>query len=510
MTFELRDYQFSIINKTRASMAMGLKRILVQASCGAGKTIIACEIARLATAKGSKILFLVHRRDLVKQTVDKFQQYGLGDLVGVILAGEESDHSKPIQIGSVQTYSRRLNLDQIDRNPWFHEAHIVIADEVHVFGAPTYKAVLDHHKDAYLIGLSATPYRRGAGFGLGNLFDEMIQCVPMAELIKGGHLVPPVHFSGSEPDLKGIGIVAGEYNQKELGERVDTPKLVGDIYQNFARICPERKCLVFATNVKHSQHIKLTFERNGVKAEHIDSHTDDEERLRIYDGFQNGDIQVITNCNIATEGSDLPAASAIIIAKPVLSPARWRQMAGRGARPFPGKTNYYLLVHSGAIAIHGLADDDYNWTLDNKIVIANKQKPKEKVQRIITCPECSHVFKSAQRCPLCMTWMQTFGKKIETLDAELVEVGKAKKPKPTMQEKQQFYSMLEHYRRQKNYQRGWTSHQFRQRHGVWPKGLNETPIEPDQAFLNYMKYQAIRKAKQREKEQKQVLTGLPT
>lgn len=491
---DLRKYQTESVNSLRMKMASGKKRVLLQASCGAGKTIISAEIVRLALSKGKKVLFLVHRRDLVKQTIDKYQQYGLGDEIGVIMAGFESELSRPVQVASLQTYGRRLNFNELAYNPWFHNADLVIFDECHVAGAPTYKRLLDLYSEkAYLIGLSATPCRSN-GTGLGQLFDEIVPCIPMPDLVNQGFLVPAIHYAPSVLDMRGVRVTAGDYNAKDVDKLVDKPSLIGDVYENWARLAVDRQTIIFAHNVKHSKHIRDQFGRYGIKIAHIDANTPDEEREQIYSDFEAFRIQVLTNVGVCCEGSDLPCASCIVITRPTLSLSRWIQQAGRGARPYPGKENFLLLDHAGNIERHGYVDDDIAWTLDEHCQAAKRKKPRKKEKKILTCDECRHAF-SGKVCPQCGLEVKDYGKKIEAVDAELVEVGKNKK-KATMAEKRVFYGQLEYYRMAKGYSQGWSAWAYKEKFGVWPNGLKNTePIELDHAFMNWIRYRAIKRAK---------------
>lgn len=493
---ELRGYQEKAIQKLRACLASGKKRIILQASCGAGKTIISSEIVSRAIERGKKVLFLVNRRDLIKQTVDKYTEYGLGDEIGIIMAGEDSALNKPIQCASLQTYTRRLKLQRLEWNIWFHNADLIIYDECHSSNAPTYKAILEHYKDKYIIGLSATPLG-AAGTGLGTTFEEIVQCVPTAELIKQGFLVPPVHYAPSKPDLSGIGIVAGDYNKKQLGERVNKPKLVGDIYENWARLASNRSTIIFATNVKHSIAIKQEFEKNGVSIEHIDAHTCDEDREDIYTRFEAGDVQVLTNVGVCCEGSDLPIASAVVIAKPTLQIGRWIQMGGRGARPYPGKEDFLILDHAGCIEKHGFIDDEVEWSLDAKMPAAKKKVVRKKEKTLLTCEVCSFVF-SGRRCPQCGAEVKEWGKKIEAINADLEQVGKTREKPATMEDKRRFYAMLKFYQQEKGYKDGWIAWKFKEKFSTFPRGLKEVgPIEPDVGFYNWIKYLNIKSAKRK-------------
>lgn len=486
---ELRDYQIESVNRLRQAMSKN-RRVILQASCGAGKTIISADIASKAIEKGNKVLFLVNRRDLVKQTVEKYEQYGIGDEVGIIMAGEESNLGRPIQCASLQTYGRRIKLED---QGWFHEADLILYDECHSANAPTYKKIIDLYKDKYIIGLSATPMG-ASGTGLGTVFDEIVECIPTHELIDKGFLVPAIYYAPSKPDLKNIGIVAGDYNQKQLGQRVNQPKLVGDILENWLKLAEGKKSIIFATNVKHSKHIRDRFTNYGINIAHIDAHTKDEDRQDIYYQYEHGDLQIITNVGVACEGSDLPITECICIARPTKVLSRWIQMAGRGARPYPGKGNFILLDFAGCVEMHGFVEDSVSWNLDAKKPAATKKKPRKKETHILTCEMCHHCF-TGRRCPNCGNNVKDLGKKVDALDAELVPINKDKK-QLSQSDKRKWYGMFEYERRRLGKSDKWLLAQYKSKTGVWPRGMESVgPIEPTDECKNFLTYQRIKYAK---------------
>ena len=224
---QLRPYQEQVIEKSRALIRSGRKRIIIQAATGSGKTIVAAAIVSASLEKGKKVLFLVHFRQLAYQAVERFTEFGLGDEVGLIMSGEDSFLSRPVQVAMVQTYSRRL---QLEDKRWFCDADLVIYDECHASIAKTRKAILELYKEnTVILGLTATPCRAD-GRGLGEVYEDIVECISIENLTKEGHLVPVIYYGCKElPDLDNIPIVAGDYNKKVLGERVDKPKLIGDI-----------------------------------------------------------------------------------------------------------------------------------------------------------------------------------------------------------------------------------------------------------------------------------------
>jgi superfamily II DNA or RNA helicase len=496
---QLRNKQLQAVENLRQSIRNGNQCIILQAPCGAGKTIIAAYIIKNALAKNKKVIFLVHFRQLAYQAVDKFTQAGIGNQVGVIMAGIEPKLDRPVQVVSVQTYGRRLQLTELKNNKWFHEANIVIYDEAHSSIAKSRKDILNlYKKDAIIIGLTATPCRAD-GRGLGEIYQEIIPVSTIDDLIKAKHLVPVRYFGSNElPDLKNIPEVVGDYSKKVLGQRVDKKKLVGDILENWLRIAPERATVIFAVNVKHSKHIKEIFEQHGIAIEHVDAHTTPEDRQAILERFENGETQVITNVGVYSEGADFSWVSCIVLAQPSKSYGRYIQRAGRGLRPYPNKQDCIIIDHARMIENHGFIEDEKEWTLDGKKLAWKKKKLVKKERVVMTCKECQNIF-YGHRCPRCGLEVKGYAKKIATIDAELAEITKRKNKKlktktpATKQAKEQFYGMLIHEQMTKNYSPKWIAHQFRHKFKVWPHGMSAAKEQlPDQAFKNFLTYQRIR------------------
>ncbi|MBC2732809.1 MAG: DEAD/DEAH box helicase [Desulfobacteraceae bacterium] len=490
---QLRDYQLDIVKRARRSVYFGRRRLLIVLPTGGGKTIVAVKICAGAIEKGNTVLFLVHRRELAYQARERFEAFGLGHEVGLIMAGEKSNLGRPIQIATIQTYIRRIALDDPQFNVWFHRASVVVVDEAHHAIAPSYTSVLDLYMDkAVVLGLTATPCRSD-GRGLGELYEEIVQGAGIVELTREGYLVPMVYYAPHRPELQKIKIVAGDYDKKQLGAVMDRPKLVGDIFENWARIAPERQTIVFATNVKHSRNIQEVFKRRSVAVEHLDAHTPKDERAATLGRLRRGETQVITNVGILTEGFDYPGASCIVIARPTKSWGLYLQMAGRGLRTYPGKTDCILIDHSGCIANHGFIDDPVAWTLNGKKQAWNKSDRSKADKIILTCEMCCAAF-TGPRCPICGTEVRQYSKKIAAIQADLVKV-KGLKRAPTVEEKRRFFGMLECHREQKGYAPGWTAHKYQEKFGAWPRGMEDAPqVEPDRGFRNWLTHLNIKYA----------------
>ena len=503
----LRPYQIDVIRRARESIAEGNKSIIIQGTCGIGKTIISSGICEGALLKGKKVLFLAPRRELIFQAINRFADYGLGDETAILMAGEKPDNSKPIQVASVWTYARRIKLKNPEHR-WFHDTDIIILDECHGSLAPTYTKILDRYNgNAVKIGLSATP-SRSDGRGLGQIYDKIISAIGIKELTKDGYLVPVTHYGTKEkPDIKGLKTKMGDFDKAEAEKRINKDFLVGEIYDNWARLASSRQTIIFAQGVKHSKYIRDVFERRGVPIRHIDAHTPDDERADILHQFENGDIQVITNVGILDQGYDCPAVSCIVLAVITKHIGRFLQMGGRCLRPYPEKKDAIIIDHGMNINRLGFITDEYNWELSNKDKAWKKKKPRKKEAKIFECSEC-RAMHSGHTCPQCGHKIADWGKKIETTDDDLQEITKNGKKKKvfTMEEKRKFYGQLEYERRMKGYAPGWIYHKYLAKFGVVPHHSLENlpPVQPDAGFFNWIKYQNIKWAKSKSNPRNQV------
>jgi superfamily II DNA or RNA helicase len=314
----LYDYQAYVVARLNDAIANGIRRALLVAPTGAGKTVIAAEIIRNAADRDRRVLFLDHRRELTKQASRKL--YDLGVDHGIIQAGFPVRPSAHTQIASIQTlHARAVRSRSIELPP----ADIVVVDEAHHAQAETYQRLLAEYPNATIIGLTATPCR-GDGRGLGNIFQLLVECPSVAELIAGGYLVGTKVYAPATPDLSGVHVRRGDYAEAELAARMNTAKLVGDVVEHWCRLAEHRPTVVFAVDRAHSVHLRNEFRRAGVLAEHLDGATPIEERDRILAQLATGSIDLVSNCMVLTEGWDQPNVSCLVLARPTKSLGLYR------------------------------------------------------------------------------------------------------------------------------------------------------------------------------------------
>jgi DNA repair protein RadD len=503
--FKPRPHQIDAFNKLRFSISSGHKRPILFAPCAFGKTILGAMVAESAWNKGNKTLFIVHRRMLADQTKEKFDAYGLHS--SIIMAGYDTDFSAPVMITTHQTYTRRLQLCAPEANKFFHDAACLIVDECHMGISPSYKKIYDFYNDRIVIGLTGSP-ARGDQRGLGEIFDDLVESIGIHKLTEQGYLTPARYFAPTRIDLSDVKITAGDYNRRALQAKMNTKKLNGDVLQSWLQHAEGRSTIIFTTGVKHSKALRDQFAFHGVSVAHLDAHSSDDERERVLRQFRDGDITVVTNCQLFTEGYDADFASCIVLARGTKSFPLFTQMCGRGQRTYPGKKDFIVLDHGSNIERFGFISDPVEWSLDGKKIAWKKPKKIKKEPKIMQCPMCSAVFKAAPKCPDCCHPIKECNMLVESTDDELKEIGGSKK-KFTMDEKRLWFGMFEYLRRQKGYNPGWTSHKYREKVGVWPKGMdNVGPIPPNDECKNWMKHLAIKwnKMKNKQKQDQQCAT----
>lgn len=487
---DLRPYQQAAKDALRKSLLSGNRSPLLVLPCGGGKTHIAKSIIEDATAKGKRTLFLAPRRELVYQTCEKLDEVGLD--YGIIMAGESKSMFAPVQVGCIPTVHRRLE------HTLPPPADLIIIDEAHLSIAKSTRTVLDAYPNARKIGLTATPIRKD-GRGLGEVYDDLVMGPTVTSLMDQGYLVKTEYFAPSAPDLEGVKIQMGDYNQKQIGERM--LPLVGDVVTNWLRIAPDRPTVVFSVNVAHSRYLCDSFKEAGVAAEHLDARTPNEDRKAILERLKRGTTQVLTNCDILSYGWDCPPISCAVLARPTKSLARYLQAAGRVLRPYPGKETTIIIDHTGVIEELGFVEDEFPWSLDGDETIEERQGTTERKEpKPLTCPKCSTIFEGTDICPACGHRMTSEFKQAQMLrDAELAKVDKALRKATgrewTMSEKQDFFSELYAIAKERGYKPGWASMKYKERLGVWPNPLRKVSKPPTPETRSWVKSRQIAWAK---------------
>lgn len=358
----LRDYQIDICS--RVSEAFEHHRsVMVQMPTGTGKTVVLAELVKRLKMKneGLKILIVAHRRELVEQIKATIKRMKMD--------------SRNITVESIQTISRRI--DALDFIP-----SLVVIDEAHHALAKTYKMMWDAWPDARFLGLTATPCRLN-GKGFTDLFDVLVQSWDIPTFIKEKWLSTYDFVS-----IKSDGVTQrlidslqkrgadGDYQNKEMDMLLNKRPSIERLYQSFEEYGKDRKGIVYAINISHAKKIMELYQEHGIKAVAIDSKTPAAQRQADIEAFKNGDIQVLVNVDIFSEGFDCPDVEFVQLARPTLSLAKYLQMVGRGLRVAKGKKNCVIIDNVGLYRVFGLPSQVWNWNamFEGKLKVGKKKE----------------------------------------------------------------------------------------------------------------------------------------
>jgi superfamily II DNA or RNA helicase len=449
----LRDYQTAIVDGLRSELRAGKRRLVAVAPTGAGKTVIASHIMASAAAKGSRVLFLAHRAELIDQCSRKLDACGVAH--GRIVAGGSYD-GQAVQVASIPTLARRKDVPGAD---------LVVVDECHHVCAKSWASVVKRYDRAALLGLTATPFRLD-GRGLKEHFDALVARVGIQDLIAMGHLVPPVVYTQPGPDLRGVRRVGGDFAQGQLATRVDQPRLVGDVVRHWARLALDRTTVAFCCTVQHAEHVAAAFSAAGIPAASVDGATPAAEREGRLADLASGKIKVLTNVAILTEGWDLPRCGAVILARPTQSRALYLQMVGRGLRTDAGKDDCLVLDHAGNTLRHGFVTDPIAYSLEG--LEAQGAAPSVRL-----CPQCAAALKAGtQTCPLCGYAFPPPDEDDQVPEAAAGELERvdpsALRPVADESEKRRAMNRLRAEAKSNGYKATWAHIKFKAIYGHWP------------------------------------------
>lgn len=460
--FEDRPFQTAAENALRQAVREGVRRVLLVSPTGSGKTIMLTNIIRSAVARGTPTVMIAHRKELIDQTSAKLDMAGIGH--GVVMA--KHPRARPeelVQVASIQTLARRM-----DRLP---PAGLLIVDEAHHARADTYEALIAHYGTAPVIGATATPWRTD-GKGLKKSFDRVVVAARVHELIEQGYLVPFNGFGYANPSLEDVKTVAGDYDELELAERMNTATLIGGIVEEWVKHSAGRRTVAFSVNVAHSKSIVAAFTSVGVPAEHLDGTTPTDVREGILSRLKSGATLVVSNCAVLTEGWDCPEAETAILARPTKSLVIYLQQVGRVLRPVGGKTAARIHDHGGLMLHHGLPDEDRDYSLDS-----DTKKGEMATRGLQQCPECLRICSvldfTCAGCGYVFETPQERAEKeqeIEYIQATQLTVEEIRKIRgASMTEKAAEYKRLMYVAKVKGLRTGWAAHEYKRTYGVWPR-----------------------------------------
>ena len=372
---KLFDYQEDM--KERIEKALRLHRsVMAQMPTGTGKTYLltAAIDSFVEDNPNTKVWIVAHRRELVSQieeTIKKFYSYSSSKNKSLLVS---------VKAMSIQWLSRHYN--EIEEEPG-----MIVIDEAHHALAKTYKEMWERFPNAKFLGLTATPCRLN-GKGFTDLFDVLVQSWSVPEFISKGRLATYDFVS-----IKSDGVTQrlidslqkrgadGDYQNKEMDMLLNKRPSIEKLYQSFEEYGKDRKGIVYAINISHAKKIIELYQEHGIKAVAIDSKTPAAERQADIEAFKKGDIQVLVNVDIFSEGFDCPDVEFVQLARPTLSLAKYLQMVGRGLRVAKGKKNCVIIDNVGLYRVFGLPSQVWNWkaTFEGRLKYSRKKEtPKER------------------------------------------------------------------------------------------------------------------------------------
>jgi len=363
---KLRKYQEDLFFEILLKLDT-IDKLMVQAPMGYGKTHILATLTEYFIKQNQKVWILVHRKELIYQSLEKLSKLGIE--ASVIQSEFDFEHNNPVQVVSIQTAVRKLKT--------FKAPDIIICDEAHHSPAPTYKRIYDNFSKAKLIGLTATPIRT-AGEGFDKIFQEMICGKTAEELIKMNYLsLPKIYSRPIKFNLDEIKVKRGDYENSELYKQMNKREIYGDFIQTYNKFAKNKQTIAFAVNIEHSKNIVKSFNDANISAVHIDGKTPNKIRDQIISDFRVGKYQVLSNVDLISEGFDVPDCECIILARPTKSLTKYLQMVGRGMRIADNKDFAIILDHSDCVKMHGFPQQNRKWSLKPRLKKQIEDQDKE-------------------------------------------------------------------------------------------------------------------------------------
>lgn len=368
----LREYQLDLFQKTQSAFLQGYRRPLVVAPCGAGKSYLFAEMVR--KTKG-EALVLTHRQELKEQHEALFRSLGIENA----------------RVSMILTEANRLGQ--------YPTPSLIVADEAHLSRSNSWMKVIRHY-DTWTVGMTATPVRLD-GKPLGDVFDAMVEGVDVKWLVEHNNLAPYEYYAPTLIETDGLRTLAGDYVVSDLEKLMNERAVYGDVIETYRRFASGERSIAYCVSVRHAADTAEAFNSVGIRAESISAGTPTARRQRILEAFRRGEITVLCNVGIISEGVSIDEVTCCMLLRPTESVALGIQQMMRCMRYMPNKTAK-IIDFVGNYTRIGLPDDERSWSLGEPL----KRKPRLDDNGdfyIRTCPECYMTFKTAPVCPFCGT-----------------------------------------------------------------------------------------------------------
>ena len=391
MTVVLRPYQQKVAEEIWSALDQsGLNTLAVMVT-GAGKTKLFAKMTELWSASGYETWIFVHRKELLLQASAALTQLGVPH--GLVAPGRPMTRDL-VQVASIDTVLARIK----EIGSRLARVRRIVIDECHHIVSAKYRRVLAEMRDALMLGVTATPFRLD-GAGLGDFFKKIVSGPAMRWMIANGYLTPYVIFNPSAKiDLSKVRKRAGDYVTGDLVAAVDRQEINEAAVAAYLKWLDGKPTIVFCASVEHAEHVAEQFKAAGYRAASLDGGMGDKERSDAIKGLGNGRIQVLTSCDIISEGTDIPIVTGAIMLRPTQSTALYLQQIGRVLRPAPGKTRAVVIDFVDNRKTHGMPDEERRWSLQGGVKGMEKAVAATSccrycraayVQGPTHCPECN-------------------------------------------------------------------------------------------------------------------------
>lgn len=355
-------------------------------------------------------MVVCNRQKLVRQSEKTLKRMGLAPKV---LMQNKLYGNPPLIVASADTLRHRN---------WPEHVKIVIIDECHL---ASFTGVLEDamNKGVYVLGVSATPIVNTSN-KLDVFYQVMLKTKATAQHILDGELMFDVYVKAKyTPETKGLKTqktaYGNDYSSKDIFSIFNKPKVYDDMIQNYLKYTPFKKAVCFCASVEHSKLTAENFRAHGISAAHIDGSDPEDVREKVQADFEAGKYHVLCNCAIYTFGWDCPMVEVVIVNRATSSYELWRQMIGRGARPYGEKTHFVVIDQGGNYERHGSLIDEVEWSLDPPA--KKKKSDKLKVAPRKLCKHCEAIIAAnATTCPLCGKEQPQKKAELATAEFELV------------------------------------------------------------------------------------------
>lgn len=383
----LRPYQQKNANEILALLERGVKGVLYVLPTAGGKTVVVVGgVIRVVVDLCWPVVFLVHRRELLQQSVRQLAAVGID--AAIVDPDHDPDPAALVHVCSIDTLKARKGR----LAAWLRTIRLVVVDEAHHTVAPGWQALLEAMSQAQRLGVTATPFR-GDGKPLGDLFEVVVRGPSVSELTTAGFLCPAEVWAPFSPDLSGVKISRGDFSAGDLDRVMNNDKVTRMAMNAYAARMPGEPAIAFCVSIAHAQRVAELFSAGGWRSVAVDGDMDPAERDSAIAGLAAGRIQVLTSCMIISEGTDIPVVAGAIFLRPTKSAQLYMQQGGRVLRINPGKKRACIIDLADNVKLHGMPEADRTWSLQQGLVPLP--------QPTVRCPECHRRFAPAPCCPGC-------------------------------------------------------------------------------------------------------------